>query len=75
MMDLCGPSRIEKVRFTVPQGKLTWEIDVFGGRHEGLIVAEVELMREDEALKLPTWIGEEVTNNSSYRNSKLVDEG
>jgi adenylate cyclase len=74
MMELCGPSRIDKVRFTVPQGKLTWEIDVFGGRHDGLIVAEVELPREDEALKLPAWIGKEVTDDPSYRNSKLIDE-
>jgi len=74
MMVLCGSSRLDKQRFTVPQGKLVWEIDVFGGRHEGLIVAEVELQTEAEALKLPTWIGEEVTDDPRYRNSSLVGE-
>jgi adenylate cyclase len=74
MMELCGHSRIEKRRFEVPQGKLTWEIDVFGGRHEGLVIAEVELPHADEAVKLPAWIGEEVTDDPRYRNSNLVDE-
>ena len=74
MLELCGPSRIEKQRFTVPQGKLTWEIDVFGGRHEGLVLAEVELQHEADAVKLPAWIGEEVTDDPKYRNSSLVAE-
>jgi adenylate cyclase len=74
MMELCGPSRIDKQRFTVPHGKLTWEVDVFGGRHDGLVVAEVELQGEDDALTLPAWIGEEVTNDPRYRNSSLVGE-
>jgi adenylate cyclase len=75
MMELCGPSRIDKQRFTVPQGKLTWEIDVFSGRHEGLVIAEVELEREDQTLMLPAWLGEEVTDDPRYRNSSLVGEG
>jgi adenylate cyclase len=74
MMVLCGSSRIDKQRFTVPQGKLTWEIDVFAGQHEGLVVAEVELQHEDDAFKLPAWVGEEVTNDPRYRNSNLVGE-
>lgn len=75
MMELCGNSRIEKHRFEVPQGKLTWEIDVFSGRHEGLVIAEVELEREDQTLMLPAWLGEEVTDDPRYRNSSLVGEG
>ncbi|MEO8756572.1 MAG: CYTH domain-containing protein [Devosia sp.] len=73
MMELCGPSRIEKQRFNVPQGKLIWEIDVFAGRHAGLVIAEIELQHEDDPLKLPAWIGEEVTADPRYRNSSLVD--
>ena len=72
MMALCGPSRIEKQRFTVPQGKLIWEIDVFRGRHDGLVLAEVELPDVDAPVKLPGWIGEEVTTDPRYRNSSLV---
>ncbi len=74
MLQLCGSSRIEKQRFTLPQGKLVWEIDVFIGRPDGLVLAEVELEREDQPVKLPAWIGEEVTNDPHYRNSSLADE-
>ncbi len=74
LMELCGKSRIEKERYTVPQGKLVWEIDVFSKPSAGLVVAEIELEREDQAVKLPKWIGEEVTDDPRYRNSSLVDE-
>ncbi len=70
---LCGNSRIEKQRYVVPQGKLNWEIDVFINRPDGLVLAEIELEREDQAVKLPKWIGEEVTADPKYRNSKLAD--
>ncbi len=73
LMELCGNSRIEKQRYVVPQGKLNWEIDVFTHRPDGLVLAEIELEREDQELKLPKWIGTEVTADPKYRNSKLVD--
>ena len=73
LMALCGASRIEKQRYVVPQGKLNWEIDVFTHRADGLVLAEIELEREDQVVKLPKWIGEEVTADPKYRNSKLAD--
>jgi adenylate cyclase len=73
LMALCGNSRIEKQRYTVPQGKLVWEIDSFIHRADGLVLAEIELEREDQKFKLPSWIGEEVTADPRYRNSKLAD--
>jgi len=75
LLKLCGNSRIDKQRYTVPQGRLTWEIDVFGGGHAGLVIAEVELSRVDEPLRLPSWVGEEVTTDPRYRNSSLVSLG
>jgi adenylate cyclase len=74
LLELCGSSRIEKDRYTVPQGKLTWEIDVFLSPVE-LTMAEVELESADEEVKLPKWIGEDVTDDPDYRNSSLADSG
>jgi adenylate cyclase len=48
-----------------------WEIDVFHGKHNGLILAEIELGSIDEEVELPTWIGEEVTENPAYLNVQL----
>ena len=74
MLELCGNSRIEKDRYTVPHGKLTWEIDVFIHPAE-LVLAEIELERADEDFKLPKWLGEDVTDDPRYRNSSLADNG
>jgi adenylate cyclase len=72
LLELCGRSRIEKQRYTVVHGKLTWEVDVFTGAHEGLVLAEVELDDAEQPVALPSWIGEEVTSDPSYRNSALA---
>jgi len=39
-----------------------WEIDEFEGPLAGLIIAEVELNQEDEAVDLPAFVGLEVTH-------------
>lgn len=63
---------IEKKRYKIPQGALTWEIDEFFGENQGLIVAEIELVSEDQAFDKPEWIGEEVTGDPRYFNSNLI---
>jgi adenylate cyclase len=37
-----------------------------------LVVAELELQSEQQAVALPAWIGEEVTGDVRYYNSKLM---
>jgi len=70
---LCRLPFIEKIRYRIPQGDLIWEVDEFSGENGGLIVAEVELQTENQAIALPNWIGEEVTGDSRYYNSNLVN--
>lgn len=69
---LCDRPFIEKTRYRVKSGNLTWEIDEFEGVNKGLIVAEVELSDENQQIELPSWIGEEVSHDSKYFNSNLV---
>lgn len=63
---------IEKKRYKIPLGGLTWEIDEFFGENQGLIVAEVELQSEDQAFDKPAWVGEEVSGDPRYFNSNLI---
>jgi adenylate cyclase len=63
---------VEKVRYFVPSGELTWEIDVFSGENQGLVIAEIELPNEHHPVELPPWIGAEVTGQPQYYNSALV---
>lgn len=71
LFQLCEPGAIEKIRYWVKEGGHTWEVDVFQGANEGLVIAELELQTEDEAFDLPVWIGREVTGDRRYYNSML----
>ncbi len=64
---------IEKTRTVIEAAGHVWEVDAFFGENEGLVVAEVELADENEALELPPWIGREVTHLPRYFNSALSD--
>ncbi|UTW56576.1 CYTH domain-containing protein [Kordiimonas sp. SCSIO 12610] len=63
---------IIKNRFLYNHGAHQWEIDVFEGANEGLIVAEVELVAEDEAFDCPDWLGREVSSDPRFLNSNLA---
>lgn len=70
--ELCVGPKIEKTRYFVEHGRHTWEVDVFEGDNEGLVVAEVELNAEDEAFEQPSWVGKEVSDDKRYYNVCLV---
>jgi len=73
MLDrLCERPLIEKTRYRIPGAGVVWEVDEFAGENRGLIVAEVELEREDQTLMLPEWAGREVTDDPRYYNANLV---
>lgn len=74
LMRLCEPGRIDKTRYLVEAGRHTWEVDEFYGENQGLVVAEVELSSEDEAVEPPAFVGEEVTGQVKYYNSFLMKE-
>ena len=66
--------RITKVRYKIPYGGLTIELDVYRGRGRGFAVAEVEF-RSDRALRRfvpPDWFGREVTGRKEFSNSQLA---
>lgn len=74
MMALCEQPVIEKTRHYVEVGAHTWEIDVFAGANEGLVVAEIELDAEGENFIHPGWLGTEVSADVRYYNSSLILE-
>lgn len=71
LLAMCGASRIDKTRYRIPHGGHLWEVDVFSGANEGLVVAEIELAGEEEVFARPDWLGEEVSHDSRYFNSQL----
>jgi len=72
LLPLCEQPLIDKVRHTETHGGKTWEIDVFHGDNEGLVIAEIELDSEADTIELPPWIGAEVSSDARYYNANLV---
>ena len=64
---------VQKTRFVVPTGTegLMYEVDVFKGHLEGIVVAEVEFPSPDVIFTPASWIGKEVTEDRRFANSYL----
>lgn len=71
LLALCEPVVISKTRYRVTCGEHVWEIDEFHDDNAGLVVAEIELQREDEAFARPAWLGREVSDDIRYYNAAL----
>jgi len=72
LLELCEQRPMEKIRYRVPVHGHVFEVDEFFGVNEGLLLAEVELRHEEEAVVLPDWLGKEVTGQTKYYNSQLA---
>ena len=64
---------IRKLRYAIPHGPYTVELDIFQGDLEGLCYAEVEFSSEEEALSFQPldWFSEELTGERGYSNAEL----
>ena len=74
LLKLYLPGIIDKVRYEVKLEDHLFEIDIFEGDNEGLIVAEIELSSVNETYPKPDWLGEEVTGDLRYYNSQLSEQ-
>jgi adenylate cyclase len=73
MLDqLCERPLIEKTRHIEVFAGRTWEIDVFHGDNDALVVAEIELENPEDKIELPRWAGAEVSNDQRYFNNNLA---
>ncbi len=64
---------IHKTRYLWPDSDgLVWEIDVFHGPLEGLMIAEIELPEEDFFFNIPKWVAGEVTAEPGWSNAELA---
>ena len=70
--NLVTGSVIDKTRYKVRCGDHLWDLDLFHGDNQGLIMAEVELASESESFQMPDWAGEEVSDDPRYYNANLI---
>src|SRR5438034_4248063 len=68
--------RLRKLRYEIPWKNLMIEIDIYRGKHSGLVVAEVEFPDQATCRKFepPSWFGREVTGEKRYSNVRLANE-
>ena len=78
LMAICLPGVISKTRYIIPavsdqpsEVSRKWEVDVFHGQLDGLVLAEIELGDEQEPYSRPEWLGEEVTGQPQYYNANM----
>lgn len=71
LLKLCEKGVIDKIRYEIPFGDHIYEVDIFNGDNEGLIMAEIELQTEHETFEKPYWLGEEITSDKRYYNAYL----
>jgi CYTH domain-containing protein len=73
LLELSVTPIISKTRYYLyDDTKQMWEIDVYKGINRGLVIAEIEMESEKQIVKLPTWIGKEVTHDRRYTNTYLT---
>ena len=64
---------IRKHRYEIEVAGKKWEIDVFQGPLEGLILTELEVSSVHETFELPNWVTTDVSTDPNYYNAVLID--
>lgn len=74
MMEQFTTKSLRKLRYHIPHNGRVWEVDVFQGKLEGLIIAELEVESEEESFDLPDWVTHDVSDDPQYFNSVLIEK-
>ena len=70
--ELCEQPLVEKTRHLEQHAGHSFEVDVFAGANQGLVIAELELASADELFEKPSWLGADVSHDARYFNSNLM---
>jgi CYTH domain-containing protein len=73
LREFCAKT-LHKDRYEIILHEKKWDIDVFKGKLQGLILAEVELLDENEDVKIPSWVDKEVSHDAAYYNANLIQK-
>ena len=63
---------ITKKRHYIKFDSMQWEVDEFLDKNKGLIVAEIELIKIDQKIKIPEWVTNEISKDQKYSNFNLA---
>jgi CYTH domain-containing protein len=69
---VCSDDTLEKQRYFVEHAGAMWNVDVYGGVLQGVVIAEIELEHEGQKVVLPLWVGKEITGDAFYKKINLA---
>jgi len=75
LMSHTGGAQIHKTRYTIHlpgPGAQLLEVDVFHGKHHGLVIAEMELLNPNDPVTVPVWCSKEITGDKKYSNFSMA---
>lgn len=72
LQTMCEGHVLDKVRHIVSHAGAIWQVDVYEGILKGIVLAEIELDHANQELKLPDWVGKEVTGDPNYRKVNML---
>ncbi|TDR90159.1 CYTH domain-containing protein [Enterovirga rhinocerotis] len=72
LRSVCQGEQVEKIRHNVFHDGLKWEVDVYQGSLSGIVLAEVELQREDQPFSKPDWVGQEVSGDPRFKKAAML---
>ena len=75
MMGFAVGAVIRKTRHHIRHNGYLYEVDVFSGELDGLVIAELETADRVPDAMLPGWLGREVTGELRYSNASLALNG
>lgn len=73
MIEQFTDKHIRKLRYVIHEKGKNWEVDVFQGKLEGLILAELEVENESVHFEKPDWVTKDVSHDPAYYNAVLID--
>ena len=53
---------------------MRWEVDVYEGLLDGVVLAEVEMTTVTQSVAIPSWAGREVTGDPKYHKGNMFNE-
>ena len=71
LLKLAISEPVEKTRYKIWYEGFLWEVDIFLGKNQGLVMAEIELESVDQEFPRPDWLLKEVSGDERYYNSYL----
>lgn len=66
-----APAKVSKTRYQVVDVGQPWDVDVFHGDNDGLVIAECE-GAEVTTIRIPSWCGAEITTERRFDNESLA---